>query len=68
MIRKGDVQWWVLEAKKHPQSVPTIIEELAKRLAELDAENERLRDRSSGCNGVPRRPPTAPRRAPCAAG
>jgi len=44
MIRKGDVQWWVLEAKKHPQSAPTIIEELAKRLAELDAENERLRD------------------------
>ena len=44
MIRKGDVQWWVLEAKKHPQSAPTIIEELAKRLTELDAENERLRD------------------------
>ena len=44
MIRKSDVQWWVLEAKKHPESAPTIIEELAKRLAELDAENERLRD------------------------
>jgi len=44
MIRKGDVQWWVLEAKKHPESAPTIIEELAKRLAELDADNERLRD------------------------
>ena len=44
MIREGDVQWWVLEAKKHPQSAPTIIEELAKRLVELDAENERLRD------------------------
>jgi len=43
MIRKGDIQWWVLEAKKHPESAPTIIEELAKRLAELDAENERLR-------------------------
>lgn len=44
MIRKDDVKWWVLEAKKHPESVPTIIEELAERLAELDAENERLRD------------------------
>ena len=44
MIRDSDVQWWVLEAKKHPESAPAIIEELAKRLAELDAENERLRD------------------------
>jgi hypothetical protein len=44
MIRKSDVQWWILEAKKHPESAPTIIEELAKRLAELDAENERLRN------------------------
>jgi DNA gyrase/topoisomerase IV subunit A len=43
MIRKGDIQWWVLEAKKSPESAPAIIEELAKRLAELDAENERLR-------------------------
>jgi DNA gyrase/topoisomerase IV subunit A len=43
MIRKGDVQWWVLEAKKHPESVPEMIEELAGRLVELDAENERLR-------------------------
>jgi DNA gyrase/topoisomerase IV subunit A len=44
MIRKSDVQWWVLEAKKHPESAPAIIEELAKRLVELDAESERLRD------------------------
>lgn len=44
MIRKDDVKWWVLEVKKHPESVPTIVEELAKRLTELDAENERLRD------------------------
>lgn len=44
MIRKSDVQWWVLEAKKHPESAPAIIEELAKRLTELDTENERLRD------------------------
>jgi DNA gyrase/topoisomerase IV subunit A len=43
MIRKSDIQWWVLEAKKHPESAPTIIEELAQRLTELDAENERLR-------------------------
>jgi DNA gyrase subunit A len=48
MIRKSDVQWWVLEAKEHPESAPTIIEELAKRLAELDAENERLRDEIIG--------------------
>jgi len=44
MIRESDVQWWVLEAKECPQSAPTIIEELAKRLMELDAENERLRE------------------------
>jgi DNA gyrase/topoisomerase IV subunit A len=44
MIRKSDVQWWVLEAKEHPESAPTIIEELAKRLVELDAKNEHLRD------------------------
>jgi DNA gyrase/topoisomerase IV subunit A len=44
MIREDDVKWWVLEAKKHPESTPAIIEELAKRLLELDAENERLRD------------------------
>ena len=43
MIRKSDVQWWVLEVKKHPESAPQIIEELAKRLTELDTENERLR-------------------------
>ena len=44
MIRKSDAQWWVLEAKKHPESAAAIVEELAQRLAELDAENERLRD------------------------
>jgi DNA gyrase/topoisomerase IV subunit A len=44
VIRKGDVQWWVLEAKKHPESAPEIIKELAQRLVELDAETERLRD------------------------
>lgn len=44
MIRKSDVQWWVLEAKKNPESVPAIIQELTQRLIELDAENERLQD------------------------
>lgn len=43
MIRNSDVQWWILEASKDPESAPAVIEELAKRLAELDAENERLR-------------------------
>ena len=44
MIRKDNVKWWVLEAKKHPESAPTIIEGLAQRLVEMDAENERLRN------------------------
>jgi DNA gyrase/topoisomerase IV subunit A len=44
MIRKSDVQWWLLEVKNHPESAPTIIEKLARRLIELDAENERLRN------------------------
>lgn len=43
MIRKSDIQWWLLEANKHPESAPLIIEELARRLVELDTENERLR-------------------------
>jgi len=44
MIHKDDVKWWILEAKKHPESIPTIIEALARRLIELDEQNERLRD------------------------
>ena len=44
MIRKGDVQWWVLESKKHPESAPDLIQKLAERLTELDAKNEELRD------------------------
>ncbi len=44
MIRKDDAKWWVLEAKKHPESASIIIEELAQRLIELDTERERLRD------------------------
>jgi DNA gyrase/topoisomerase IV subunit A len=43
MIRESDIQWWVLEVNKHPEAAPRIIEELGKRLVELDAENERLR-------------------------
>jgi DNA gyrase/topoisomerase IV subunit A len=43
MIRESDIQWWVLEASKHPEAAPRIIEELGKRLVDLDAENERLR-------------------------
>jgi DNA gyrase/topoisomerase IV subunit A len=44
MIRKGDIQWWVLEARKYPESASIAIEFLAERLAELDAENEQLRN------------------------
>jgi DNA gyrase/topoisomerase IV subunit A len=44
MIHKSDVQWWLLEVKKDPESAPGIIEALAGRLVELDVENERLRD------------------------
>ena len=45
MIRKSDVKWWILEARQHPESAPDIIEELVKRLATLDEQNEKLRDR-----------------------
>jgi DNA gyrase subunit A len=44
MIRKSDIQWWAVEAKKHPESAAAIIEELAQRLIELDALNEELRE------------------------
>ena len=47
MIRKGDVQWWVLEARKYPEAAPIAIEFLAERLSELDKENEDLRQKSS---------------------
>ncbi len=43
MIRNRDVQWWTSEAHRHPASAPALIEKLAERLAELDAENEQLR-------------------------
>lgn len=44
MIRKSDVQWWILEARKYPESASVAIEFLAERLAQLDAENEQLRN------------------------
>jgi DNA gyrase/topoisomerase IV subunit A len=43
MIRRDDVKWWLLEARKHPEAATEIIEALAERLIALDAENERLR-------------------------
>ncbi len=43
MIRESDVKWWVLEARRHPESAPEIIEQLAARLVELDAQTEQLR-------------------------
>ena len=44
MIRKSDIQWWILEAQKHPEAAPQIIEGLANRLIELDKQNEQLRN------------------------
>lgn len=44
MIRKSDIKWWILEARKHPDSAPKIIGELARRLIELDKQNEDLRN------------------------
>lgn len=44
MIRKSDVKWWILEARKHPEAAPDIIEGLVERLTELDEQNESLRD------------------------
>ncbi len=44
MIRKSDVKWWALEARKHPEAAPEIIEQLAEHLLELDTQNEHLRE------------------------
>jgi hypothetical protein len=44
MIRHSDIQWWVQEARKDPASAPGVIETLAERLVELDAQNEALRN------------------------
>lgn len=43
MLDKKDVQWWVLEAQKHPESATDLIRMLADRLAFLDKQNEELR-------------------------
>ena len=44
MIRHSDILWWVQEARKDPASAPKIVETLAERLVELDAQNESLRN------------------------
>jgi len=51
MIRKSDIQWWTLQISKEPESAPAVVEELAKRLVELDAENERLRNEALRLQG-----------------
>ena len=43
-MRKGDVQWWILETRKHPDAAQVAIQVLAKRITELDVENEHLRN------------------------
>jgi DNA gyrase/topoisomerase IV subunit A len=43
MLDKKDVQWWVQEAQKHPESAVNLIRLLAERLAFLDKQNEELR-------------------------
>jgi DNA gyrase/topoisomerase IV subunit A len=43
MLDKKDVQWWVLEAQKHPESATDLIRLLADRLTFLDKQNEELR-------------------------
>src|SRR2546430_9819220 len=43
MLDKKDVQWWVLEAQKHPDAATDLIRMLADRLAFLDKQNEELR-------------------------
>lgn len=43
MLDKKDVQWWTLEAEKHPEAATDLIRMLADRLAFLDRQNEELR-------------------------
>jgi DNA gyrase/topoisomerase IV subunit A len=43
MLDKKDVQWWTLEAEKHPEAAIDLIRMLADRLAFLDRQNEELR-------------------------
>jgi DNA gyrase/topoisomerase IV subunit A len=44
MIRQSDILWWVQEVRKDSASAPKIVEALAERLVELDAQNESLRN------------------------
>ncbi len=44
MIRKSDVKWWLLEARRHPKAAPQIIQDLVDRLLDLDGQNEALRN------------------------
>src|SRR5215813_3426504 len=43
MLDKKDVQWWIAEVNKHPESATDLVRMLADRLAFLDKQNEQLR-------------------------
>src|SRR5579859_1105918 len=43
MLDKKDVQWWIAEVKKHPESATDLVRLLADRLVFLDKQNEQLR-------------------------
>jgi DNA gyrase/topoisomerase IV subunit A len=60
VIRQSDILWWVQEARKDPESAPKIIETLAERLVELDAENESLRDQLIQLRAAASESPTSP--------
>jgi DNA gyrase/topoisomerase IV subunit A len=44
MIHPDDVAAWIAQVRQHPEAAPEIIQALAERLLELDAQNEALRD------------------------
>ena len=44
MIHPDDVAAWIAQVRQQPEAAPGIIEALAARLAELDRQNEALRD------------------------
>src|SRR5215510_14853109 len=43
MLDKKDVQWWIAEVQKHPETATDLVRMLADRLAFLDKQNEQLR-------------------------
>jgi len=43
VIDTNDVQWWLLEAQQHPDTIPELIRLLAERIALLSRQNEELR-------------------------